>query len=110
MINFYDVTGENIKEHNPNWAQISLYHPYRILVIGNSGSGKTNALPNLISHQPNINKIYLHAQKPYEAKYHLVISRCESVGLKQCNDLETFTGYSDDMDDIYENFEEYNQN
>ena len=40
MVNFDDVTKENIKEHNPNWPQIS-YHPYRILIISCSGSGKT---------------------------------------------------------------------
>ena len=39
MVNFDDVTKENIKEHNPNWPQIS-YHPYRILIISYSGSGK----------------------------------------------------------------------
>ena len=48
MINFDDVTKENIKEHNPNWPQIP-DHPYRILIIGGSGSGKTNSLLNLIN-------------------------------------------------------------
>ena len=57
MINFDDVTKENIKEHNPNWPQIP-HHPYRILMIGGSGSGKTNSLFNLIKHQPDIEKIY----------------------------------------------------
>ena len=57
MINFNDITKENIKQHNPNWLQI-VDHPYRILIIGGSGSGKTNTLLNLISHQLNINKIY----------------------------------------------------
>ena len=42
LINFDDVTGENIKEHDPNWPQIA-GHLYRIL-IGGSGLGKTNAL------------------------------------------------------------------
>ena len=46
MINFNDVTEENIKEHNPNWPQI-LDHLYRILIIGGAGSGKTNLLFNL---------------------------------------------------------------
>ena len=65
MINFDDTTRENIKNHNPNCLQI-LHHPYRILIIGGSGSGKTNALRNLISHQPGIDKIYLYATDPYE--------------------------------------------
>ena len=45
-----------IKEHNPNWPQIP-EHPYRILIIGGSGSGKTNSLFNLINQQPDIEKI-----------------------------------------------------
>ena len=48
MINFDDATKENIKEHNPNSPQIS-DHPYRILTIGCSGSGKTNSLFSLIN-------------------------------------------------------------
>ena len=68
MINFYDVVKENTKEHNPNWSQIS-YHPYRILIIEGSGSGKTNSLFNLINEEPDIDKIYLYAKDPYEAKY-----------------------------------------
>ena len=57
MINFDDVIKENIKEHNPNLPEIP-DHPYRILKIGGSGSGKTNSLFNLINQQPDIDKIY----------------------------------------------------
>ena len=78
MINFDDVTKENIKEHNPNWPQIP-DHPYRILIIGGSGSGKTNSLFNLIIDQPDIDKIYLYAKDPYEAKYEFLIKRREDV-------------------------------
>ena len=56
MINFDDVVKENIKEHNPNWPQIP-DHPYRILIIGGSGSGKINSSVNLINQQPDIDKI-----------------------------------------------------
>ena len=68
MINFDDVTKENIKEHNPNWPQIP-DHPYRTLIIGDSGSEKTNSLFNLINYQPSIDKIYFHTKDPYEAEY-----------------------------------------
>ena len=68
MIDFEDVTKENIKEHNPSWPQVPDY-PYRILIIGGSGSGKTNTLLNLINHKLYADKIYLHAKDPYEAKY-----------------------------------------
>ena len=57
MIKFDNVTKENIKEHNPNWPQIS-DHPYRILIIAGSGSGKINSIFNLIIQQPDIDKIY----------------------------------------------------
>ena len=70
MINCDDVIKENIKKHNPNWQQIP-DHPYRILIIGNSGSGKTNSLFNLINHQPDIDKIYLCAKGPNQVKYQL---------------------------------------
>ena len=65
MINFDDVTKENIKEHNPNWPQI-FDHPYRMLIIGGSGCGKTNSSFNLISHQPDIDKVFLYVKDLYE--------------------------------------------
>ena len=69
-----DVTKENIKEHNLNLSQIP-DHPYRILIVGDLGSGKTNSLFNLISYQPDIDKIYLDIEDPYEAKYQLLINK-----------------------------------
>ena len=68
MTKFDDLTIENIKKHNRNQPQIS-DHPYRILIIGVSGSGKTNAMFNSLSHQPDIDKRYLFAKDPAEAKY-----------------------------------------
>ena len=73
MINF-DVLKEETKEHNPNQPQIP-DHPYRILMIGGSGSRKTNSLFNLISQLADIDKIYLHAKDLYEAKYHFLINK-----------------------------------
>ena len=67
MINFDDLIKENIKEHNSNWPEIP-DHPYRILVIGGAGSRKTNSLFNLISQQPDIDKIYLYAKDQLKSK------------------------------------------
>ena len=53
----------------------------KILIIGGSGSGKTNALLNLINNQPDIDKIYLYAKDPYEAKHQHLINKREKVGL-----------------------------
>ena len=90
MINFDDVTVENIKEYNSNWLPIP-NHPSRILItIGGSGSSKTTALLDLISHNPDIEKMYLYAKDPYEPKYQLFICKHKSVELKHGNDSKTF--------------------
>ena len=109
MLNFDDVTKENIKENNRNWPKIP-DHLYRILIIGASGSAKTNSLFNLINQQPDIDKIYLYAKDPYEAKYQFLINNQESAGLKHSNGSEAAIEYANDMDDIYKNTEECNPN
>ena len=95
---------ENKTQHNLKWPD----HPYRILIIGGSGSGKTNALLNLINNQPDIDKIYLYAKDLYEAKYQFLINKRESTGLKHFNDPKAFSEYSNDMPDVYKNIDEYN--
>ena len=76
-----NVVNQNIKEHNPNWPQIP-DHPYRILIIGGSGPGKTKSLFNLINQQPDIDKTYLYAKDPYEAKYQFLIKKREDLKTK----------------------------
>ena len=61
MFNLDDITNENNKEHNNKWVYIP-DHPYRILITGGSGSGKANALLNLIKGQDDTDKIYLYAK------------------------------------------------
>ena len=68
----------------------------------------TNALLNLIKNQPGIDKIYLHAKDPYEAKHRFLINKRESTGLKHLNDPKSFIDYSNDMQDVYKNIDEYN--
>ena len=84
-------------------------HPYRILIIGGSGSGKTNALLNLIFHQVDIDKIYLYAKDPYKSKYQLLMKKREDAGIKHCDDPKSFMEYSNTMDDMY-NADNYNPN
>ena len=84
MINFDDVVKENIKKHNPKWSQTP-DHSYRILIIWGSGSGKKNQLLNLTNHKSDIDKIYLYAKDPYEAKYQLLIKRRQDVSIKCFN-------------------------
>ena len=107
MINFDDCTNENKTQHNLKWRYIK-YHPNRVPIIGGSGSGKTNTLLNFINNQPDIDKIYLYTQDPYEAKYQFLINKRENTGLKHFNDPKAFTEYSNDMQDDYKNIDEYN--
>ena len=78
MINFDDIFNESKTNHNKNWSYIP-DHPYRILILGGSGSGKKDALLNLIENQPDIGKIYLYAKDPYECKYQYLINKIEKV-------------------------------
>ena len=106
---FNYITKEDIKERNPNWPETP-DHSYWILAIGDSESVKTNVFLNLINHKPDIDKIYLYAKDPCEVKYQLLIEKRENTGLKYLNDSKAFLEYSNDMDDIYKNIEEYNPN
>ena len=107
MINFDEYTNERKIEHNSKWPYIP-DHPYRMLIVGGSGSGKTNALLNLINNQLNIDKIYLYAKDPYEAKYQYLINKREKVGLDHFDDPKAFMEYSNDMQDVYKNIEDCN--
>ena len=102
MINFDNYVNENKTRHNKTWPYIP-DHPYRILIIGGSGSGKTNLLLHLIENQPDIDKIYLYAKDPYEAKYQYLINKRESVGINHFNNPKAFIEYSNDMRDVYKN-------
>ena len=107
MINFDNYVSENKTEHNRNWLHIP-DHLYKILIIGGSGSGKTNVLLNLIENKPDIDKIYLYAKDPYEAKYQYLINIREKVGIDHPNDPKVYTENSNDMGDVYKNIDEYN--
>ena len=86
-------------KHDKNWPYIP-DHPYRILILGGSGSGKTNLLLILIENQPDTDKIYLYVKDPYEAKYQYLINQRKSVGINHFNDPKAFIEYSNDMNDV----------
>ena len=109
MINLDSITNKNNKKHNEKWSYIP-DHPYRILIIGGSGSGKTNALINLINKQKDIDKIYLYGKDLSEPKYEYLIKKRENVGIKHVSNPNEFIKCSNTMDDVYKNIHDYNPN
>ena len=84
--------------------------PFRMLIIGPSGSGKTNTLLHLINNLHPLNKIYLYAKDIHELKYEYLINKREQAGIKHLNDPNAFIEYSDDMNDVLDNINDYNKN
>ena len=72
MINSGNIVNNNNQQHNENWPYIP-NHPYKILIIGDSESGKTNTLLHLINEQKDIDNIYLYAKDLSEPKYEYLI-------------------------------------
>ena len=107
MINLDSITNENSKEHNEKWPFIS-DHAYRILIIGGSGSGKTNALFNLINEKDDIDKTYLYAEDLSETKHEFLIKNRDDAGKKHFSDPNAFLECSNTMDDVHENIDDYN--
>ena len=84
--------------------------PFRMLIIRPSGSGKTNTLLHLINNLHPIDKIYLYAKDINEPKYEYLINKREQAGIKNLNDPHAFIEYSDDMDDVLDDINNYNKN
>ena len=102
MFNLDDVTNEDNKDQNTKWAYIT-DHPYRMLLIGGFGSGKTNALFfNKRTRWPYWQD-FLYAKDLNEPKYQFFINKREDVRIKHLNDPKTFIEYSAYMDDVYNN-------
>ena len=103
MINLDNIVNNKNEKHNEKWPYIP-DHPYRILIIGRSGLGKTN----LINEQKDIDKIYLCAKDLSESKYEYLIRNRENTGIKHLNDSKTFIECSNTRNDVYENIDNYN--
>ena len=110
MINLDSITNENNKKHNEKWPYIP-DHPYRIIITGGSGWGKTNTLLNLIKeidYHDVIDKIYLYARDLSKPKYQFLIKKREDAGIKHVNNSNVFIVCSNKMDDVYKDINNYN--
>ena len=105
MLNLDNIVSniETSSSENNNW-------PFRMLIIGPSGSGKTNTLLHLINDLHPIDKIYLYAKDLHEPKYEYLINKREQAGIKNLNDPNAFIEYSDDMNDVLDDINNYNKN
>ena len=105
MLNLDDIVSNKKKSssENDDW-------PLRMLIIGPSGSGKTNTLLLLIDNFHPVDKIYLYAKETDQKKYQYLINKREQAGIKNLNNPHTFIEYSNDMNDVRENINNYNKN
>ena len=104
MFNLDDIVNKNNKNIDKDW-------PFRMLIIGPSGSRKANALLNLTQKSNNTNpidKIYLYAKDLSESNYEFLINNCKNVGIKNHNDPNAFIEYSNTIDDVFSNIDDYN--
>ena len=103
MLNLDNIVSNKNENKYNNW-------PFRMLIIGPSGSGKTNTLLHLINNLHPIDKIYLYAKDIHEPKYEYLINKREQAGIKNSNDPHAFIEYSDDMNDVLYDINNYNKN
>ena len=104
MLNLDDIVSNKKENKESNdW-------PFRMLIIGPSGSAKRNTLLHLINNFHPIDKIYLCAKDTDEKKYQYLINKREQAGIKNLNDPHTFIEYSSDMNDVIDDINNYNKN
>ena len=103
MLNLDNIVSNKKIKEDDDW-------PFRMLIIGPSGSGKTNTLLHLINNLHPIDKIYLYAKDLHEPKYEYLINKREQTGIKNLNDPHAFIEYSDDMNDVLDDINNYNKN
>ena len=104
MLNLDNIVRNKKKSssENDDW-------PFRMSIIGSSGSGKTNTLLHLIDKFHPIDNIYLYAKDTDEDKYQYLINKREQAGIKNLNDSHAFIEYSSDMNDVLEDINNYNK-
>ena len=105
MLNLDNIVSNKNENKDNNW-------PFRMLITGPSGSGKTNTLLHLIQNLNEttpVDKIYLYTKDLTESKYEFLINNRKNAGIKHFNDSTAFIEYSNDMDDVFGNIDDYNK-
>ena len=103
MLKLDNIVSNKNENKDNNW-------PFRMLIIGPSGSGKTNNLLHIINNLHPIDKSYLYAKYMHKPKYEYLINKREQAGIKNLDDPKTFIEYSDYMDDVLDDINNYNKN
>ena len=103
MLNLDNIISNKNENKDNKWS-------FRMLIIGPSGSGKTNTLLHLINNLHPTDKIYLYAKNLSESKYEFLINKREQAGIKNLNGPHAFIEYSNDMDDVLDDINNYNKN
>ena len=104
MLNLDNIVSnkKKISSENDDWS-------FRMLIIGPSGSGKSNTLLHLIDKFHPIDKVYLYAKDTDEDKYQFLINKREQARIKNLNDPHVFIENSNDMNDVLEDINNYNK-
>ena len=105
MLNLDNIVSNKNENKDNNW-------PFRMLIIGPSGSGKSNTLLHLIQNLNKttpVDKIYLYAKDLTEPKYDFLINNRKNAVIKHFNDSTEFIEYSNDTDDAFTNIDDYNK-
>ena len=103
MLNLDNIVSNKNGNKDNDWL-------FGMLIIGPSGSGKTNVLFHLINNLHPIDKIYLYIKDIHEPKYKYLINKREQAGIKNLNDPHAFIEYSDDMNNVLDDINNYNIN
>ena len=105
MVNFDDAT----EKHTRTWSKLAIHSWSSIQNINNwrFWIRKKNALLN---HTLCTENIYFYAKDPHQTEHQFLITKREVAGLRHCNDSKAFIDCQNNLDDIYENNADYDQN
>ena len=94
-INFYNLVPKGEKKINPNYNVHNIDIPFRMLIAAPSGSGKTNALMNLIMHMDKtFHEIIICVKSSDEPLYNMLINKLKNITVFEGGEVPSITEYS----------------